>query len=117
MQLNTRGMAFDYVRQGIRIKAICLGDTITTLQKVRVRALGVDFEEYKAALGNALPIGRMAEPEKIAKPVLFLASDVTPVSFPAQSWQLMEVIPVNNLGGKEKCILPMNSCLVSTPTW
>jgi len=71
----TRAMALDHARQGIRINAICPGDTITPLQEDRARSLGADFEEYKAALGNALPIGRMAEPEEIAKPVLFLASD------------------------------------------
>jgi NAD(P)-dependent dehydrogenase (short-subunit alcohol dehydrogenase family) len=71
----TRAMALDHAREGIRINAICPGDTMTPMLDERARQLGADREELKAAYGEALPIGRMAQAEEIAKPVLFLACE------------------------------------------
>ena len=38
-------------------------------------ALGAAAAEFTEAVVKAIPLGRLAEPEEIARPILFLASD------------------------------------------
>jgi NAD(P)-dependent dehydrogenase (short-subunit alcohol dehydrogenase family) len=66
----TRTAALDYVGRGIRINAVCPGAT-------RTRILANWFQDPKveAFILSRHPIGRIAEPEEIARAVLFLASD------------------------------------------
>jgi NAD(P)-dependent dehydrogenase (short-subunit alcohol dehydrogenase family) len=66
----TRTAALDYIGQGVRINAVCPGAT-------RTRLLANWFQDPKveAFILSRHPIGRIAEPEEIARVVLFLASD------------------------------------------
>jgi NAD(P)-dependent dehydrogenase (short-subunit alcohol dehydrogenase family) len=66
----TRTAALDYIGQGIRINAVCPGATRTQL-------LANWFQDPKVEefILSRHPIGRIAEPEEIARAVLFLASD------------------------------------------
>ena len=66
----TRTAALDYIGQGVRINAVCPGAT-------RTRMLADWFQDPKveAFVLSRHPIGRIAEPEEIARAVLFLASD------------------------------------------
>lgn len=66
----TRTAALDYIEKGIRINAVCPGATRTQL-------LANWFQDPKveAFILSRHPIGRIAEPEEIARAVLFLASD------------------------------------------
>ncbi len=66
----TRTAALDYIDQGIRVNAVCPGAT-------RTRILADWFQDPKveAFILSRHPIGRIAEPEEIARAVLFLASD------------------------------------------
>jgi meso-butanediol dehydrogenase / (S,S)-butanediol dehydrogenase / diacetyl reductase len=66
----TRSMAASYGRDGIRVNAICPG-TIRT----RLTADIVDRVERQAREGRGIPLGRVGEPEDIARCALFLASD------------------------------------------
>jgi NAD(P)-dependent dehydrogenase (short-subunit alcohol dehydrogenase family) len=66
----TRAMAASYGRAGIRVNAICPG-TIRT----RLTADIVEREERAAREGRGIPLGRVGEPEDIARCALFLASD------------------------------------------
>jgi NAD(P)-dependent dehydrogenase (short-subunit alcohol dehydrogenase family) len=66
----TRVMAASYGRDGIRVNAICPG-TIRT----RLTADIVDRVEREAKEGHGIPLGRVGEPEDIARCALFLASD------------------------------------------
>jgi NAD(P)-dependent dehydrogenase (short-subunit alcohol dehydrogenase family) len=66
----TRAMAASYGRDGIRINAICPG-TIRS----RLTADIVDRVERAAKEGHGIPLGRVGEPEDIARCALFLASD------------------------------------------
>lgn len=66
----TRSAALDYVKEGIRINAICPGGTRTAMLEEWFK----DPEVERAALART-PIGRMADPAEIARTVLFLASD------------------------------------------
>ena len=66
----TRAMAASYGRDRIRVNAICPG-TIRT----RLTADIVERVEREAAEGRGIPLGRVGEPEDIARCALFLASD------------------------------------------
>lgn len=72
----TRAMAMDHAREGIRINAICPGDTIVERwsREGYYRSSGAVNRE-QALKDDNLPMGRVAEPVEIARAVLFLASD------------------------------------------
>src|SRR5262245_3550929 len=63
----TRSLAVVYGERGIRANVIHPGMVDTPMQ----RELG---EESRAAIARAVPLGRMAQPEDIARVALFLAS-------------------------------------------
>lgn len=71
----TRAMALDHAAEGIRINAVCPGDTFVErwLQDGFYRSSGKVSEAE--ARQTDLPLGRVAEVSEIAKAVLFLASD------------------------------------------
>src|SRR5216684_1808538 len=66
----THAMAASYGRDRIRVNAICPG-TIRT----RLTADIIERSERDAAEGRGIPLGRVGEPEDIARCALFLASD------------------------------------------
>jgi NAD(P)-dependent dehydrogenase (short-subunit alcohol dehydrogenase family) len=69
----TRAMALDHARDGIRVNAVCPGDTDTPMQDSAFadgdRVAGL------AKVGATIPIGRVATPLEVAKVVVFVASD------------------------------------------
>jgi NAD(P)-dependent dehydrogenase (short-subunit alcohol dehydrogenase family) len=69
----TRAMALDYVKDGIRINAVCPGE-VNTPMLASERSEPVT-PELMQRLAEAVPLGRMAEPVEIARVVLFMASD------------------------------------------
>ncbi|MCC7369570.1 MAG: SDR family oxidoreductase [Chloroflexi bacterium] len=68
----TRAMAVSYGRDRIRVNAICPG-----LIRSRLTADIVEAAELAAAEDDGIPIGRVGEPEDIARTALFLAADVS----------------------------------------
>jgi len=69
----TRSMAIDHAKDGIRVNAVCPGDTESAML-----LSGRDEEPREvllARLGHAIPLGRVAQPADIAAAVAFLASD------------------------------------------
>jgi NAD(P)-dependent dehydrogenase (short-subunit alcohol dehydrogenase family) len=68
----TRAMAVSYGADRIRVNAICPG-----LIRSRLTADIVETAELAAAENEGIPIGRVGEPEDIAKTALFLAADVS----------------------------------------
>ncbi|MBC7813726.1 MAG: SDR family oxidoreductase [Burkholderiales bacterium] len=74
----TRAMALDHGRQGIRVNAICPGDTLVERwsESAKLEAKSdADFDAYVEQLGEAFALGRVAHVDEIARAVLFLASD------------------------------------------
>jgi len=86
MVLLTKSMAIDHGPQGIRVNAVCPGDTETPMEHEDARNQGMTWDEYLAFANEGRPIPRMGEPEEVARAVLYLASDessfVTGVALP-----------------------------------
>ncbi len=72
----TKAAAVDCARRGypIRINSIHPGYTNTKLVATALATLGDQAEAFAANKVAAIPMGRLAEPVEIARPVLFLAS-------------------------------------------
>ena len=79
--LLTRSLA----RENIRVNCLCPGGTDTALLRRFVATSG-SADQALTALGERVPMGRLARPEEIAAAALFLASDdasyVTGVALP-----------------------------------
>jgi NAD(P)-dependent dehydrogenase (short-subunit alcohol dehydrogenase family) len=65
----TRSLGIEFAARGIRVNSVSPGFVRTPLVELQAT------DDIMAQLVAAHPIGRIAEPEEIAKPVLFLASD------------------------------------------
>jgi meso-butanediol dehydrogenase / (S,S)-butanediol dehydrogenase / diacetyl reductase len=69
----TRALAMDHAADGIRVNAVCPGEVNTPmLQSERAEAVTDRLLEQIAA---TVPMGRLADPDEIARVVCFLASD------------------------------------------
>lgn len=76
--MMTKSMALDYARDGIRINAVCPGDTFVDrwLEKGYFEHSDpVTLEQAFKESSACIPMGRFGRPEEIARAVLFLASD------------------------------------------
>ena len=67
----TKATALEYVRNNIRVNAICPGNTRTAVLDHVMK----DMPEIYQTLMAATPIGRLAEPDEIAKAIVWLCSD------------------------------------------
>lgn len=66
----TRSMAADHARQGIRINAVCPGDTDTAMLRHEAAS-----EARLLEMAEAIPLGRLGQPRDVAAAIAFLASD------------------------------------------
>ena len=76
--MMTKAMALDHAREGIRVNAVCPGDTFVDRWIEKGYFEGSDpvtMEEAIKESSEYIPMGRFGKPEEIAKAVLFLASD------------------------------------------
>ncbi|NKS55457.1 glucose 1-dehydrogenase [Rhodococcus hoagii] len=69
--LLTKNMAMDYAGDGIRVNAVCPGSTMTP----RIRDYLNRVPGHDELMDGLCPMKRYAEPEEIARPAVFLASD------------------------------------------
>lgn len=76
--MMTKAMALDHARDGIRVNAVCPGDTFVDrwMEKGYFEGSGpLTMEEAMKESSEYIPMGRFGKPEEIANAVLFLASD------------------------------------------
>jgi NAD(P)-dependent dehydrogenase (short-subunit alcohol dehydrogenase family) len=73
--LLTKAMALDHAAEGIRVNALCPGDTDTRMMEEDYRLRGIPYEEGKKLSSESNPMGRMAEAIDVAEAACFLASD------------------------------------------
>lgn len=71
----TRCMALDHAESGIRVNAVCPGDTETPM--LGIGLTGAKREAKLAELGADLPLQRVGKPEEVANVIAFLASDLS----------------------------------------
>ncbi|MFM2280094.1 MAG: dihydroanticapsin 7-dehydrogenase [Pseudomonadota bacterium] len=69
----TRCMALDHAADGIRVNAVCPGDTDTPMLDQAFEGDGRDWKLEK--LAATIPMGRVARVDEVAKVIAFLASD------------------------------------------
>ncbi len=69
----TRALALDHATDGIRVNAVCPGEVNTPM--LASERTGPVTQEILDALASTVPMQRLAEPEEIARVVVFLASD------------------------------------------
>jgi len=76
--MMTKAMALDHAREGIRVNAVCPGDTFVDRWLETGYFEGSDPVTLNEAIEESsayIPMGRFGKPTEIANAVLFLASD------------------------------------------
>ncbi len=75
----SKSLAMEVARLGINVNCVCPGLVKTSMQEREIqweaKLLGITKEEVLKNYHAAIPLGRLEEPEDVAKVVLFLASD------------------------------------------
>ncbi len=71
----TRSLALDHAREGIRVNAVCPGEVDTPMLRSAGRERPMTDDEAAAMAERVVPMGRLAQPDEIARVVVFLASD------------------------------------------
>jgi len=84
----TRAMALDHARDGIRINAVCPGEVDTPMLRRGGRSQPATDAELQAMADATIPVGRLAQPDEVARVALFLASD-------AASYMTGVLVPVD----------------------
>jgi len=75
----TQALALETAADGIRVNAVCPGYVRTSMQEREVvweaDLRGITPEEVRQDYLRAIPLGRLEEPEDVARVVVFLLSD------------------------------------------
>jgi 2-hydroxycyclohexanecarboxyl-CoA dehydrogenase len=71
----TRTLAHEEAAHGVRANAICPGATLTDFQLSKAQAAGTAMEDLLNARRNTSLLGRWANVQEVALPILWLASD------------------------------------------
>jgi 2-hydroxycyclohexanecarboxyl-CoA dehydrogenase len=71
----TRTLAFEEARHGIRANAVCPGLTLTPFHQRRAEATGRTQQDLDQEGRAGCLLGRWAEPDEIAAPIAWLASE------------------------------------------
>src|SRR5258708_17303371 len=74
----TKAAAIEYARKNIRINAVCPGG-IETPPVLGMLALAPDPARPRKIAEEHHPIGRLGKPAEVARAVLFLANDASPL--------------------------------------
>jgi NAD(P)-dependent dehydrogenase (short-subunit alcohol dehydrogenase family) len=72
--LLTKAMAIDHGPQGVRVNAVCPGDTETPMEYADAERKGWTWDSYRDWASDR-PLGRMGDPDEVARAILFLACD------------------------------------------
>ncbi|HVL47846.1 MAG TPA: SDR family oxidoreductase [Candidatus Thermoplasmatota archaeon] len=67
-------LSLEHARDGVRFNVVLPGSMATARSQARAEAAGVSFNEWAAARGREIPLGRMGEAAELGDVVAFLAS-------------------------------------------
>lgn len=70
----TRTLAFEEAPHGLRVNAVCPGSTLTDFHVGRAHTAGKSVEQLRTERKDSSLLGRWADPQEIARPILWLAS-------------------------------------------
>jgi meso-butanediol dehydrogenase/(S,S)-butanediol dehydrogenase/diacetyl reductase len=70
-----RNLAVEYGKHGIRVNAVCPGNTITDFHINNMAKKGISVEQLREMTRGYGLLDRAAEPEEIANIMYFLAND------------------------------------------
>lgn len=70
-----RNLAVEYGGEGIRVNAVCPGDTLTEFHIDKMKSQGITFEQIQEMTAGYALLGRAGKPSEIANAIHFLASD------------------------------------------
>ncbi len=74
--LLTKAMAIDHGPDRVRVNCICPGDTDTPMLNREAAQLGQTSEAFRSDAARR-PLGRIVQPEEVARAALYLASDAS----------------------------------------
>ncbi|MBM7775160.1 3-oxoacyl-[acyl-carrier protein] reductase [Actinokineospora baliensis] len=75
LQGFTKTLALELGRFGVTANAIAPGFIETDMTAATAARLGMSFEDFKAGVAQAIPVGRIGQPEDIAATAAFLVSE------------------------------------------
>ena len=75
MQGFTKTLAIELGRFGVTANAVAPGTIETAMTAATAARIGVDFNDFKAAAAQQIPVGRVGQPDDIAHTVSFLVSE------------------------------------------
>ncbi len=84
----TRSLALDHAREGIRVNAVCPGEVDTPMLRGAGRAVPLTDAQLADMADRVVPNGRLAQPDEIARVVVFLCTD-------AASYMTGALVPVD----------------------
>jgi meso-butanediol dehydrogenase/(S,S)-butanediol dehydrogenase/diacetyl reductase len=70
-----RSLATEFGQRGIRVNAVCPGNTLTDFHVEKMARKGVSVEQIREMTSGYGLLGRIAEPDEIANAIYFLASE------------------------------------------
>jgi NAD(P)-dependent dehydrogenase (short-subunit alcohol dehydrogenase family) len=71
----TRAFALELARDGVRFNGVCPGEVDTPMLRAAGREVPMTDDEALAMGERVVPLGRLAQPEEIARVAVFLCSD------------------------------------------
>jgi 3-oxoacyl-[acyl-carrier protein] reductase len=75
MQGFTKTLALELGKFGVTANAIAPGFIDTEMTQATAERLGVDFDDWKAAVSRDIPVGRVGQPEDIAAVASFFCRE------------------------------------------